>query len=62
MLNDALSRLYEWDRSTADVVALRYFAGLSGDETADALGVSPATIDRRWRFAKAWLRRELRDE
>lgn len=59
MLNDAVSRLYEHDRSSAKVVFLRYFAGMSGDETAAVLGVSPATVDRRWKFAKAWLHREL---
>lgn len=62
MLDDALSRLYQRDHSTAKVVALRYFAGLSIDEAARALGVSSATVDRRWQYAKAWLRRELDTE
>ena len=44
----------------AQVVRLRFYAGLSVDETADVLGVSPATVDRRWRFARAWLWRQLR--
>ena len=43
----------------AKLIELRYFAGLSGDEAAAALGVSPATADRRWRFARAWLQIEL---
>ena len=43
----------------ARVVELRYFAGLSIDETAGLLGVSPATVKRHWTFAKAWLFREL---
>jgi DNA-directed RNA polymerase specialized sigma24 family protein len=41
-------------------VELRYFAGLSGDEAAQILAISPSTADRRWIFARAWLRRELR--
>lgn len=44
------------------LVELRYFAGLSGDEAAAALGVSPATADRMWRYARAWLEVELKDE
>ena len=43
----------------ARVVELRYFSGLSVDETAGALGVSPATVDVDWRFARAWLGRAL---
>ena len=41
---------------------LRYFAGLTVPETARAMDVSPATIDRYWRYARAWLRRRIRDE
>jgi RNA polymerase sigma factor (TIGR02999 family) len=59
MLADALSRLYEQDVLSADVVRMRYFVGLSGDETAEALEVSPSTVDRRWQYAKAWLYKEL---
>jgi len=43
----------------ARVVEMMFFAGLTGDETARALDVSPSTVDRRWRFARAWLHREL---
>lgn len=41
------------------LVKLRYFAGLSADEAANALGISPSTADRRWNFARAWLKRSL---
>ena len=44
----------------AEIVQLRYFAGLSVDEAAEVLGISPRQVDKEWRFAKAWLHRELR--
>ena len=47
---------------TADVVMMRYFAGLSIEETAAALGVSPATVKNDWTFARAWLNNELSKE
>jgi DNA-directed RNA polymerase specialized sigma24 family protein len=43
-------------------VELRFFGGLSVDETADALDLSPATVKRQWTFAKAWLRRNIQGE
>ena len=58
-VDEALSRLEQEDPRKAEVVMLRYFAGLTGDETAQALGLSPRTVDVEWRFAKAWLHREL---
>ena len=58
-LHDALERLAEIDPVQARLVELRYFAGLSIEETADALEVSPATMKREWVIARAWLRREL---
>jgi len=58
-LNDALTRLEQIDAEQARIVELRYFAGLSIEETADALGLSPATLKRRWAMARAWLFREL---
>ncbi len=61
-LNEALHRLEETDSTSAQVVMLRYFAGLTVPETARAMGVSPATVDRHWRYARAWLRRRIRDE
>jgi RNA polymerase sigma-70 factor (ECF subfamily) len=58
-LDDALERLEQIDAEQARIVELRYFAGLSIEETADALGISPATLKRRWSLARAWLFREL---
>ena len=59
MLDEAVSRLSEQAPKHAKVVELMFFAGLTGDETAKALKVSPSTVDRQWRFARAWLHREL---
>lgn len=53
--DQALVRLEAEDAQAAQVVRLRFFAGLSIDATADALGVSARTVDREWRFARAWL-------
>jgi RNA polymerase sigma factor (TIGR02999 family) len=61
-LDEALERLSSLDPRKARVVELHYFGGLTYDETATALGVSVATIDRELRMAKAWLYRELRPE
>jgi RNA polymerase sigma factor (TIGR02999 family) len=58
-LDEALSRLAEIDPTQAKVVELRYFGGLTIEETAEALRSSPATIKREWAMARAWLRREL---
>lgn len=58
-LDEALCRLEQSDPQAAAVVRLRFFAGLSIDETAETLGVSARTVDRRWKFARAWLFREL---
>ena len=58
-LDAALSQLAELDPQQVRIVELRYFGGLSVDETADALGVSPATVKRHWTIAKAWLLRQL---
>ena len=58
-LDDALTRLEAIDAEQARIVELRYFAGLSIEETADALGMSPATLKRRWALARAWLFREM---
>ena len=59
VLNDALERLGELDERQARIVELRYFAGLSIEDTAEALRISPATVKREWAVARAWLRREL---
>jgi RNA polymerase sigma factor (TIGR02999 family) len=58
-LDDALSRLEQIDPEQARIVELRYFAGLSIEDTADALGMSSATLKRRWALARAWLHRDL---
>ncbi len=58
-LDEALERLAAEDAELARLVELRFFAGLSIQEAADAMGMSPATVKRRWAFARAWLFREL---
>ena len=58
-LDEALTRFAVEEPEAAKIVELRYFAGLSIDEAADALGVSRATANRHWAYAKAWLRCEL---
>lgn len=58
-LDEALNRLGKIDEQQARVVELKYFADLSLEETAEALGISRATVAREWAMAKAWLHREL---
>lgn len=58
-LDEALGRLAAFDPMRARIVELRYFGGLTIEETAEVLGRSPATIKRGWALASAWLRREL---
>ena len=60
-LNEALDRLAEENEECADLVKMRFFAGLSVDEAGTALGISPRTADRHWAYARAWLYDELRD-
>jgi RNA polymerase sigma factor (TIGR02999 family) len=62
MLDEALTRLAALDADLARVVEVRFFGGLSIEEAAEALSVSPATVKRRWSLAKAWLARELESE
>ena len=59
-LDDALTRLEAFAPDRAKVVELRYFAGLSIEETAQFLGLGPATVKRRWNYARAWLYRALK--
>jgi RNA polymerase sigma-70 factor, ECF subfamily len=59
-LDDALGRLSALNERQARIVECRFYGGMSIDETADALGVSPATVKREWATARAWLNRELR--
>ena len=61
-LDAALSRLSEQSPDHAKVVELMFFAGLTGEEAAQALEVSPSTVDRRWKLARAWLHHELTTE
>jgi RNA polymerase sigma factor (TIGR02999 family) len=58
-LDDALRALAETDKRKSEVVELRFFGGLTAEETADVLHVSPQTVLRDWRLAKAWLQREM---
>jgi RNA polymerase sigma factor (TIGR02999 family) len=58
-VDDALNALAAFDARKAQVVEMRFFGGLSVEETAEALKVSPETVMRDWKFAKAWLLREL---
>jgi RNA polymerase sigma factor (TIGR02999 family) len=60
-LDEALTRLEALDAEQARIVELRYFMGMSVEEAAAALSISPATLKRRWAMARAWLLRELSD-
>ncbi|CAN5553557.1 sigma-70 family RNA polymerase sigma factor [soil metagenome] len=59
VLDEALTRLAVFDERQARIVELRYFSGLSVEETAEALRISPATVKNDWRTAKAWLHQEI---
>lgn len=61
-LHEALETLTQIDPRRAKVIELRFFGGLSVDETAEVLGVSSQTVMRDWRLARAWLARELRGD
>jgi RNA polymerase sigma factor (TIGR02999 family) len=58
-LDAALAKLAGHDPVKARLVEMRYFAGLTGDQAAEVLGISPKTADRYWVYARAWLRREM---
>jgi DNA-directed RNA polymerase specialized sigma24 family protein len=60
-VDEALKRLEQIDKLKADLVKLRYFAGLTIPEAAMALGISPSTADRYWAYARVWLHAELDD-
>ncbi len=64
VLNEALEQLAILDARQAQIVELRYFAGLTIEATAETIGISPATVKRDWTFARAFLQRqmELADE
>ena len=61
-LDEALGALAQFDARKAQVVELRFFGGLTEEETATALDVSPETVRRDWRLARSWLRRKLSGE
>jgi RNA polymerase sigma factor (TIGR02999 family) len=58
-VHEALDAFAEQHPEKAELVKLRYFAGLTGEEAATALGISPSTADRHWTFARAWLHRAV---
>src|SRR5687767_2234078 len=58
-LDEALERLAEIDEQQSRIVELKFFSGLTVEETAEVLGISPATVKRDWSMAKAWLHREI---
>jgi len=59
-LDEALHKLAAEDPEKARLVELRYFAGLTAEEAAQVLGISPSTADRHWAYARAWLQKEVR--
>ncbi len=58
-LDEALTKLEQVDARKAEVVMLRFFAGMTVEQTASAMGIAPRTVDNLWRVARAWLHREL---
>ena len=58
-LNEALEKLEKQDQVKAELVKLRYFAGLTVEQSAEAIGISPATAHRFWNYARAWLHQEI---
>jgi RNA polymerase sigma factor (TIGR02999 family) len=61
-LDEALERLERFDKTKSRIVELRYFGGLTIEETAEVLGIAPITVSTNWRLAKAWLAREIRGQ
>jgi RNA polymerase sigma factor (TIGR02999 family) len=62
VVNDALDKFAALDPQTAELVKLRYFVGMTIEETAEALGISKATAKRHWDYARAWLYEEIRTQ
>ena len=58
-LDEALAQLAEWDSVKAEIVELRFFGGLSVEETAKTLKMSKRTVEREWTYARAWLQRAI---
>ena len=61
-LDESLKRLAEFDKLKSQIVEMRYFGGLTIEETAEVLGIAPITVSVHWRVAKAWLGKEIRGE
>ncbi len=61
-LDEALEKLAKFDETKSRIVELRYFGGMTLEETAEALGIAPITVSVNWRLAKAWLAREIRGQ
>jgi DNA-directed RNA polymerase specialized sigma24 family protein len=61
-LDEALQKLTAQDPIKGRLVELRYFAGLTGEQAASVLGLSPSTADRYWAYARAWLQAEIRGQ
>jgi RNA polymerase sigma factor (TIGR02999 family) len=61
-LDEALEKLAEFDKTKSRIVELRYFGGMTIEETAEVLGIAPVTVSVNWRLAKAWLAREIRGQ
>ena len=61
LLDEALKKFAKKDKVKADLVKLRYFAGLSNQQAAEALGISSSTADNYWSYARSWLRLEIVD-
>ena len=59
-LDEALDRLAEFDKLKSQIVEMRYFGGLTIEETAEVLGIAPVTVSVHWRLAKAWLGKEIK--
>jgi RNA polymerase sigma factor (TIGR02999 family) len=62
VLDDALNKLAEVDPRQSRIIELRFFGGLSIEDTAVVLGISPATVKREWKMARVWLHREMNKE
>ena len=61
-LDEALEKIAKFDKTKSQIVELRYFGGLTLEETAETLGIATATVSVNWRLAKAWLKREMSSE
>jgi RNA polymerase sigma factor (TIGR02999 family) len=61
-LDEALDELQKWDPQKCRMVEMRYFAGLTNEQTAQVLGISVATVKREWTFSRSWLKRKMSEE